>query len=360
MDQKKILLEYSNQFQIHKYPDESRDTSLDYSYEMKDWDDSTESTCPPNRVVKVKEYHGHNAKVPYEITRGIQDVVKRSFMPSHGVTEDEMNQFIYRLLLRHTVYVMEGHFLYTQDRVKRDEYRILGFIIAETNCKFDDNGYDVGTIIHLLAVAPEARGLSIASELIRKCCTKYKHDGGILLAVMYPAIMKPLLVDVKTAEYTAKRYLKRRFVKNQVNYFDKYATSSPIYFWVNKFKLLVWDHFVQKVQQHEDMRGCLVLFGDIKTVREAPSRVLNYKECRILNLQVQTCRSLRVVIASEEEKSAGNGIYSLFAQSVLLGWVEMCSFTQPELESAVEKVKKAAPTILAKKFAAVRADLSDE
>ena len=182
---------------------------------------------------------------------------------------------------------------------------------------------------------------SIASELIRKCCTKYEHDAGILLAVMYPAIMKPLLVDVKTAEYTAKRYLKRRFGKSQVNYFDKYATSSPIYFWVNKFKLLVWDHFVEKVQQHDDMRGCLVLFGDIKTVREAPSRVLNYKECRILNLQIQTCCALRVVIASEEEKSEGNGIYSLFAQSVLLGWVEICSFTQPEMKSAVEEVKEA-------------------
>ena len=83
--------------------------------------------------------------------------------------------FINVLLIKHSVFVFESHVNYQEKFKKKEMYRVTGFMVVEKNFILDDSGLETCSIIHLLAVTPEARGYGVATKLTTELCNKI-HD----------------------------------------------------------------------------------------------------------------------------------------------------------------------------------------
>ena len=71
-------------------------------------------------------------------------------------------------------------------------------MIVESNFGLCDTNKETADIIHLLAVAPEARGFGIATKLVQGYVEHYMKKKQIILAVMYPERMLPLSPNVES------------------------------------------------------------------------------------------------------------------------------------------------------------------
>ena len=342
--QLQMVQEYAERYPVVDCNDisEKYGDNKDYSYEKEELKDGSKRQARRNqhkiRQLNIKSARNIDTAAPYvfKLYEAIRDIALRSFSPAEGHDTESMLNFINKLLIQHSVFVFESHLKYNDKFKEKEIYRVTGFMIVEKHFTLDDSGLETCAIIHLLAVAPEARGYRVATKLIQNFATKYMAKKDIILTLMYPKVMKPSEFDLEMVNSIQKKVLRTRN-SSQKKKLEQYKNESTVKFWTNHMLFLIWDHFSTKIRQHDDMSDCLCMFGEKNKIQSVVSGSKFSDNGTILTIDFSNCDSL---IVEFDHYSANTGIFKLGLQNNLMGCSNLVQIVGVESDIVDEEVDK--------------------
>ena len=186
--------------------------------------------------------------------------------------------------------------------------------------QISDNRNDNACVLHMLAVAPEARCLGVARAMMKSFANEQMRRSRILIAVMYPEEFLPMLPNLETLKELMKKRVKLRQPAHHCQKVKSVARLSPAYFFMNKLHFLIWNFVDQRLKQHSEFDKSICMFGE-----KAVLQKLNIADARLqqnaalTEVQYSNCNAMKVeyVKCNDTEK------YQLVVQTCLIGRVDI-------------------------------------
>ena len=303
------------------------DTVSEYSqmyknHTMNAWTLKKSDKAPTKHTLnlKINKNQFKNPEIATLIHTAIMNIAVRSFVCQQE-SPTIMIEFIQRLLFKYDVLIVEKE-IELKDRPS--DYRIISFIIVETEVPFSSDKADTGCIIHLIATAPEARGFGAASTLIQHVATNMMSNKGVLLAVMYPEMLLPCSLNLKEVQADSVKYLKKKRKPGKDHHLERYQDSSSVWFWVQTMKFLHWDHYDNYLSTQPDLEDAICLYSEVLNVKD-----LNLKEVKLLKvvqIHTGTYSCVQMSYTNDDEPKLEFRI-----KNVVLGWVPFVAMTLAQL-----------------------------
>ena len=255
-----------------------------------------------------------------DVYKTIRDIVLRSFVPGPKKSLKDMMNFVHILMIRHNVIVYKSTVTWTNKQKSVSERMVTGFMIVEKNLQLSQNRKDNACVLHLLAVKPEARCFGVATAMMKQFAKEHMRGSRIVVAVMYPQELLPMTPVHPTLAKELRKIMKPRASKNHCEKIEKMALQSPVYFFMNKFKFLIWNFVDERLQQHGDLKETLCMFGEKVVLKELKLPESPYqKDSALVEIQYSNCNAMKVEYVTDNDSEK----YQLVLQTCLIGQVDI-------------------------------------
>ena len=308
-----------------KYQKKPRQTKAYQRYGAK----SSIIKASPDQLKKDEQLTG--------IYKTIRDIFLQSFVPAKERHVNDMLGFLQSLLVRYSVYVFESSVKKVQNRAIVKKSVTTGFMIVEKNFCLSNYAGDTACVIHLLAVAPEARGFGVGGFMVNRFVQKFMKGNQLIVSVMYPHEMLPMATNTNVVVSLQKSKFGIARRANRSQKIGKHKSGSPVNFFMNKLGFLVWDFIDEQIKQHFDLRNVCCMFGERTKFRSINFEINRLtEESKLYEVQYSNCHAMRVTSVDTQEGSE----YRLNMQTCLIGRVDitLARVDKVQLENGVNSL----------------------